>query len=221
MSLISKTVAIGFAALMLMATPASAATIYDNGGPLNGPSASGNEATLWVQAEDFSLAGGGSVGGAGVYIAGLGDLGNWDGTVEYFFFADAGGSPGALLTAGKGQGITTTDTGLSWCCGGNSFLLEFTLESVFSALAGMDYWFGIHLSTNFDRDEIYWVRTSFNSTTPGHESSGGTFDNWSNSSLEHAFFLTGPAATVPEPGAIVLVAFGLLGVALMRRRRMG
>lgn len=213
-----KSVAIGFAALMLMLAPASAATIYDNGGPLVG--SGGNDATQWVQAEDFSLAGGGSIGGAGVAIAGLGGLGNWDGTLKYFFFADAGGTPGALLTSGNGQSLITTDLGITWCCGGNSFLVEFTLESVFDALAGVDYWFGIHLSTDFDRDDIYWVETSANGTLTGQESDGGTFDNWSGNLQEHAFFLTGaqdPVA-VPEPGAIVLIAFGLLGVALMRRR---
>ncbi|WP_119460494.1 PEP-CTERM sorting domain-containing protein [Rhodospirillaceae bacterium SYSU D60014] len=211
--------AIGAAALSLALAggAANAAVIYDNGSP---DLVNGNEATAWVQAEDFTLGAGGAVGGAGVYIAGSGGIGNWDGTVEYFLFADNAGTPGAVLTSGSGQNATTTDTGIAWVAGGNTFFVEFDLESVFAAAAGTTYWLGIHLADDFARDNIYWVTTASNGTSFGRESQYEALDNWSNNFSEHAFFLTGDErVSVPEPSILALLGAGLFGLGLIRVRR--
>ena len=60
----------------------------------------GNEATLWLQAEDFTLGSSQNVTGAGVYFGGIEGIGAWDGSFQYFVFSDAGGQPGAALTGG-------------------------------------------------------------------------------------------------------------------------
>lgn len=196
---------------------AQAAVIYDNGGP---NAVSGNDATQWTQAEDFTLAGGGSVTGASVYIAGFNGIGNWDGTADYYLYADAGGSPGALLASGAGLNVSTTDTGIPWCCGGNAFRLDFDLVSPFAAAAGTTYWLGIHLSSNFDRDDIYWVTTAANGTATGHECIQCTQGAWSNFGNEHAFQLHGADVTVPEPGTLALLGLALAGLAASRRRKL-
>jgi len=200
----------------LLAAGAQAAIVYDNGGP---DASSGNDATQWVQAENFSIAAGASVMDAGVYIAGFDGIGNWDGAMDYYFFADVGGTPGALLASGAAQNMTTTDSGIAWCCGGNAYLIEFDLAAPFAAAAGTTYWFGIHASANFgERDDIYWVTTAPGAGN-GHESDGGTFDNWFNNGQEHAFFLTGGEVTpMPEPMSLALVGIGLAGLAFRRRR---
>lgn len=201
--------------LALAGGAANAAVIYDNGPPTQ----DGNDATRWVQAEDFTLGAGEAVGGAGVYIAGFDGIGNWDGTIDYFLFADNAGAPGAVLASGSGQNATTTDTGIEWEPGDTVFLLEFDFESVFDAAAGVTYWLGIHLSDNFDRDQIYWVTAAANGTSAGHESYLGWFDNWVSMGLEHAFFLTGDKrVSVPEPSILALLGAGLLGLGLMRFR---
>ncbi len=210
---------IALSALLLAAAPASAAVIYNNGGP---DSISGNETVAWVQAEDFGFAGGATVTGAGVYLAGYGGIGTWDGNFQYYIFADAGGIPGAVLATGS-PAVTTSDSGTAWCCGGNAFLFEFDLAAPFNAAAGTTYWLGIHAggANNFNRDEIYWVTTAGNATATGQESSGGTFDNWFGNGQEHAFYLVGDrGGVIPEPAtwAMLIAGFGLVGMAARRRR---
>lgn len=200
-------------ALGLTVATAQAAVVYDNGGP-NG--VSGNETTNWIQAEDFSIAGGGAITDATIYLGGFGGIGNWDGTLQYYFFADAGGAPGAAaLATGNALDMAVTDTGIPFVVGGNVFAIHFNTQP-FVANAGTTYWFGIHASANFDRDDIYWVTTD-PTTGNGQESSLGTLDNWSNNGQEHAFQLS--SEQVPEPGSLALLGLGLTCLMAGRRRQ--
>ena len=199
---------------------ANAAVIYDNGPPdhpvINWVSAS-------VTVDDFTLGAGGAIGGAGIYLT---HLANWDGTLDYFVFADDGGSPGAVLSSGSGQNATMTDTGGS--LGGlfDIFLVEFDLESVFDAVAGTTYWLGIHLADDFDwRNPVYWATTAANGTSSPQHSRGGTLDNWTGFNWpygpqDQAFFLTsGEPVTVSEPSGLALLGAGLVCLGLIRVRR--
>ena len=202
---------------------AQAIVVYDNGGPT---AFSGSETTGWTQAEDFNIASGASITGATVYLAGLGDLSAWDNVLDYFVYSDASGTPGVILTSGAAQNKTVTDTGIPWCCGGNAFLVDFDFEAAFQAAASTTYWLGIHASSDFDIDDIYWVTTDFNGTSPGRECLGcteGPFTMDPIGPLEHAFQLEGtmltPPAEVPEPASVILLSFGLGALALRRRRK--
>ena len=197
------------------ATPAGATVVYNNGAP---SPPSGNETTGWVQAEDFNFAAATDLRGAGVYLAGLDGIGAWDGSFSYYLFANSAGAPGVLLTSGN-VSPTVSDTGLPWCCGGNHHLFAFDFGSTFAAAAGTTYWLGIHASSNFDQDNLYWVSTLPNATGTGHESPGGTFDNWANNSGQHAFYLT--AIPEVETWAMMLLGFGATGIAIRRSRRGG
>ena len=221
---LSVTVAIGALSLTMAYAPRAEAStvVFSNDVPAAG--SSGNEATQWVQTGRFTVAGNTALTGGGVYIAdqlGPGALGGWDGSLNYWIFSDAAGQPGAALGSGAAAGISTTDTGTAWCCGGNMFLVDFDFASAIDVLAGATYYRGIHLANNFiDRDDIYWVR---NGSGPGFESAGGTFNNWFNNGFSKAFYLRGdPVVPIPLPAALPLLAVGLAllgGIGAARRRK--
>jgi len=104
-----KRLVFGAAALFALSMPGEAAVVFDNGGPND---VSGNETTAWVQAEDFSFAANTTVTGAGVYLAGFGNVTAWDGFFTYYIYADAAGSPGAALQSGSVT-PTVADSGIA------------------------------------------------------------------------------------------------------------
>ena len=201
---------------------AMAAIVYDNGLPTIGD---GGEVTEYVLANDFTLASATSVTGGAIYIVGVGGIGSWDGTFDYWLFANTtGNSPGAVLASGSATGVSTTSIGpQNWTLGGDVFRIDFNLASPFSAAAGTNYWLGVHLSTNYNRDNIYWVRTPLTAAqgSRNYYSQGGTFNNWTSPFAEQAFYLNGVPAggAVPEPTSLAIFGLGALGAACRARRR--
>ncbi len=207
-----KHIALCLSALAFSASAASAALI-DNPVDPNW----GNETTAWVQSSGFSVDEDSLISGGTVSIGGFGNISAWDGTFNYFIFSDDGGAPGAIAASGSDASVSATDTGLAWAGGGNVFSLSFDLEGDFLAEAGADYWFGIHLSTDFSRDDIYWVTSTVQGETA--ESAGGSFDNWRVYSPSRAFTLEGaPVPAVPLPAGGLLLLTGL-GAAVAFRKR--
>jgi len=161
--------------------------IFDGGAP-NGINA--NEVTGWVQAEDFVLEDDVLLTDFHFWTV---ETGTWDGTVEFFLFEDDGGQPAAAPFASG----TILEADLTKEATGNlvlespEFQYWIDLETPIELEAGITYWFGLHLSNDFDIDSIFWEHTSEEIGLTAWESSGGTFDNWFSQSLRFAFFLTG------------------------------
>lgn len=163
--------------------------IYDNGGD---DYANGNEMTNWLQAEDFTLSNDAKVGAVTFSILDTlagNNLANFDGTIDWFIYADGGGTPGALMASGSGTNVVTSfdqNNGI-WDFWDASFDLD-----VAQNLTAGTYWLGLNLNNNgcVTRDELYWGTTNANGTSSGNEQtncSGGFGSN----GTEHSFALFG------------------------------
>jgi hypothetical protein len=106
---------------------------------------------------------------------------------------------------------------------GREFLMKdaysFDLDTPVALVGGTDYWFALHLSSDFDSDGIFWETTSSGLGANGAQSEGGTFVNWIGNGRQHAFNLTNETTAVPEPSTLVMLGAGLSSLAALGRRR--
>jgi hypothetical protein len=205
-------------ACFLALASVSGDVVYDNGAPnqLNG-----NEMTLWLQADSFQVSNPVSITSAQFWTLEESRT-IWNGSLQWWVFDDAGGTPGGVLDSGSGTDVTKVATGLT-PIGLIEFVYNFTLNTSVLA-ADTTYWFGVRLGSESGLQDIYWETTSSGALPYGYESYLGTMDNWSNNGLEHAFNLSAP--TEPEtPGVpdasstALLLGFGLASFIGLNRRR--
>ncbi len=171
-----------------IATPSDVPNVIFDGGSPNGVQA--NEVTGWVQAEDFVLSEDVLLTDFHFWTV---EVGTWDGTVEFFIFLDNGGQPAdAPFASGTvlESDLTKVATG-NLVSGFPEYQYWIDLDTPIELEAGTNYWFGLHLSNDFNVDNIFWEHTSEVIGLTAWESAGGTFDNWISQSLRFAFFLTG------------------------------
>jgi hypothetical protein len=193
-------------------SPAAASVIYDNGGPNRAVT---DEATEWVQAEDFSLASATTLVGAHFWTV---EFDAWDGSLTWYIFANSGGLPGSALATGNGKNVVKTATG-NMILGGPQYEYSFDFDAPLALAAGTTYWFGLHLSSDFDLDRIGWQLTTPGLGANGVHSHLGTLDNWINGGGQHAFYLTDTSTAVPAPSTLVTLGAGLFGLGAARFRR--
>ncbi|RUT06219.1 hypothetical protein DSM106972_034250 [Dulcicalothrix desertica PCC 7102] len=205
-----------FAALGLLQTGRASATqsifdqkkvLFDNDGV---PSlTAGREATLWIQAEDFAVEQDSWLDHIQFWTVEAPGS-KWDGTVKYSLFEDIDGQPDTQpFVSGIGANVVKKATNRSLFNYYDEYSYSFDLEKPVKIAADTTYWLGLHLSSNFDRDEIYWETTDKGFGTNGMSAYLGELKNWSRSSapVERAFVLNSKSSTntreVPEPSAIL------------------
>jgi hypothetical protein len=219
-----RTMLLAFVFSLTAAAGSASATVVYDGGPSDG--LSGNEATHWLQTENFTLGSSNQITGAVIYIGGFGGtpsgIGNWlsSPVVNYSFYSDSSGGIGSLLVSGSGANIVTTDTGAPFVSGSDVYEVAFNLASPFTASGGAQYHFGFHLSNETSGalpfNSIYWVTTPSIASNTGIESENAAQNNWADNGQRHAFQLT---SAVPEPSTWAMMLLGFAGIGFMAYRR--
>ena len=206
-------------ALLFDAPRAAAAIIYDNGGPNTG---AGGPITGVVSdeggveaADDFVLATGQStirdIHWSGEYAGGAPPATD---SFTANIYSDASGAPDALVTAVAFGPISRVDAGI------NSAIFNFAATvSAVSLTAGTTYWLSI-LNQN---DTVSWLWTDNGATgnsrqriLPGEE--------WfiiNDFGLTFSLTDDGAGGQVPEPGTLMLLISGAIGLGWLRGRAHG
>lgn len=197
-------------AVAAFSSSAFAGDLYNNGAP---DYTNGNEMTQWTQAADFTGVNA-TIGSVTFTFIDLlnSNLGQWDGTIDWYIYNDAGGQPGGIAASGVGSNFVTSLDGNFG--GWDNYTMTFDLGGGgFAANGANTYWLGLNLNQGWDRDELYWTTTGANGTFGDAESNGTPDGPWNINGLEHAFALH----EIPAPGALALL--GIAGLAVRRRRR--
>lgn len=193
--------------------------LFHNGAP---SLTAGREATLWIQAEDFAVKQDSLLDNIQFWTVEAPES-VWDGTLKYFLFEDIDGEPDTQpLVSGIGVNVLKQATNRSLFNYYDEYSYSFDLEKPVEIAANTTYWLGLHLSSNFGRDDIYWETTDKGFGTNGMSAYLGNLNNWSRSSTaaERAFVLNSKSGTnsreVPEPSVILGT---LLVVGVMRSKK--
>jgi hypothetical protein len=179
----------------LAAITSNADLLYDNGGP---NLANGNLMTVFVQAEDFELAGTASIDHIRFWTI---EDGDWSGGLQWWIFDDGAGIPGSIVSSGEAANVSRIATGNTALGLYTEFVWEFDMTP--TSLVGCTiYYLGLSSAGSTD---MYWETTDNGPTPFGWESFNAKFNNWFSNDQEHAFELYG---TVPEPaGYVALLGF--------------
>jgi hypothetical protein len=219
----SRTAITTLAVLLLCSAFAQASIIYNNGGPNQ---QDGNEATQWVQTEDFMLTSNQTV--TGVEFWDIETPPGYAGSITWWITGDTAGNPDFSNILGTGNLALSTHTLTANGCTVLGFFCEYdnTFGLSVALQGGVEYHLALHNGpvTNTTRSEFYWETTNPNGTNTGLEcdlTTGACYNSWSNNGGEHAFNLTAGGTSVPEPSTLVFFGTSLVGAAGMLRRKLG
>ncbi len=225
-------IALLFCTLSILSSPSQAVILWSQ--PDFGTVTSGG-ASQFLPVNDFQLVEPSTITRFSVWMSDASDAFGGDGlangiftsfsgTLSWYLFADAGGSPGLLIDFGFNAAPTVVDTGVDRT---GSFVDDiFRVDGLLSQPVNLNagtYWFGVREGQRgaaADSSDILWLAgANIVGSGPWIFGDGANIANLIgpfNSDL--AFVLEG--LQIPEPSSLALVLLGALafaGVALRRR----
>lgn len=200
----------------LLAGPASAQSIVFNGGVPN--DSNGNEMSQWIQAEDFAFGSPTSFNSVRFWTLEM-PVGAFLGTMTWQVRADAGGSPGAIISTGTVAPTLRVLEAPGIAFGLDRYRYEIPTGTI--GLGAGTFWLALHNGTlaNQTRMEFYWDATGAGFGANGQELIAPFTGAWAGNGVQHAFQLL--SAAVPEPTTMALcgVALAVAGIGYLRHRR--
>src|SRR5205807_4731639 len=157
--------------------------IYDNGAPNQD---SGDEATHWIEAEDFTFAAPAII--TDVRFWSVEGTPGYNGSITWTIYNNGVNQPGTAVATGNTALVTRTPTGMTCVCAGNNYTEvqnDFSIGPV--ALATGTYWLGMHNGplTHDTLDHFYWETTNVNTTITGRSDETPFHGNWQETFYEH------------------------------------
>ena len=207
---------------MICSVSASAGTVlYSTLGPANeydggsGYFVDGSNFNNQVMANPFTLSAGATVGDA---VLALGNFAGGNSPVNLYIETDAGGLPGSII-----GNLTLTQQGtiLPFNNGFGGGLVTFTCSGIGCTLGAGNYWLvAQELDPNTEQAWDFAYQDQANNIA--FNDLGSSTGPWNPFfGTEDAFRIDAASGgTTPEPGSLVLLGTGLLGVAGVVRRRL-
>jgi|ERR1017187_258893 hypothetical protein len=163
-----------------------------------------------VIANPFTFSAGATVGDV---VLALGNLAGPNNPVDVYIESDNGGLPGSIIAS-----LTQVGTIPPWFNGHGGGLVTFDCTGAQCALPAGSYWL-VAFEPDWNTAQVWaWAYQDQMNNMASNEigSPTGPWDGWFGT--EDAFRIDGASGTTPEPGSLILLGSGLLGVAGVVRR---
>lgn len=209
--------------------PARAALLWDNGDPLE--QSLGANISAFVIADQFSLSDPSTLESVTAFArtndASVDFLSTFSGTLGWAIYSDSSMAPGTLLASGSDTNPVITPTGLL----GEQDAEIFQLDAMITTplLAAGEYWLALRAAAwgapdPAGGDPFAWIFWQYTAGITGNPLlADGDLANpttWNlTTGRDPSFRIEG--TVIPEPGTMVLVGLGAIGMLAVRRRRGG
>ena len=167
-----------------------------------------------VIANSFTLGAGATVGDA---MLALGNKAGGNNPVNVYIESDSGGEPGSILAS-----LSQVGTIPLWSNGSGGGLVTFTCSGAACTLGAGSYWL-VAWEPDANTQQVWdFAYLDLPLVIFAYNTLGSPTGPWITDApvTDAAFQIDGPNNTTPEPGSLILLGSGLLGLAgVVRRRR--